>query len=292
MKRQFAQITRIILIALVSAFSYIAHALENNVIEHEISMGGNVRTALIFKPQVAARDELLPVVIALHGGLGNAENMRDTTHLDQLGAREKFITVYPNGTGLRFLKNRRTWNAGRCCGPAVKKSIDDVTYLSRLIDDLVLNYHVDPKKVYVTGFSNGAMMAYRLACELPHKISAIVPVSGTLAMEHCSTASSVAILHIHGETDENVPVSGGEGSRSVAGVKHRSIKGTMDMLLENRGCDSPEIEDVNHLSRSRYECRDGADIQLLLIKNTGHVWPEEISPNETVWDFVRQFSKK
>ena len=191
-----------------------------------------------------------------------------------------------------FLKNRRTWNAGRCCGPAVKKSVDDVTYLSRLIDDLVQYYNVDPKKVYVTGFSNGAMMAYRLACEIPDKIAAIIPVSGTLALEHCSRSNSVAVLHIHGEIDENVPVAGGEGSRSVAGVKHRSIESTMNMLLAHRGCGTPTVEETSVVSKSRYECREGADIQLLLIKNVGHVWPEEISPNKTVWDFAGQFSKK
>ncbi|MAY42480.1 MULTISPECIES: PHB depolymerase family esterase [unclassified Neptuniibacter] len=285
-------VVRAILIAVLAAFSCLVSALDGNVIEHEVSIDSDVRTALIYKPKRADSHNLTPAVIALHGGLGNAENMQSTTGFDHLAELENFVTVYPNGTGLRFLKNRRTWNAGRCCGPAVKKSVDDVTYLSRLIDDLVLNYNVDPKKVYVTGFSNGAMMAYRLACEIPDKIAAIIPVSGTLAVEHCSRANSVAVLHIHGEIDENVPVAGGEGSRSVAGVKHRSIKSTMDMLLAHRGCGTPTVEESSVVSKSRYECREGADIQLLLIKNAGHVWPEEISPNKTVWDFARQFSKK
>lgn len=286
------QIVRIVLIALAGTFSTVLFALDRKAIEHDVTVDGDARSALIYQPTSLSNQDRVPALLVLHGGLGNAENMRETTFLDKLGETERFVTVYPNGTGLRFLKSRKTWNAGRCCGPAVKRKIDDVGYLSQLIDDLVANYHVDPAKVYVTGFSNGAMMAYRLACEIPNKIAAIVPISGTLAVEHCASANSVAVLHIHGETDQNVPVAGGEGSRSVAGVKHRSVKGTFDLLLANRKCDAPEIEQLSNVLKNSYRCSNGADMQLLMVRDSGHVWPEKITTNQTVWGFVREFVKK
>lgn len=273
----------------LSTFLYAGNEEE---VEHQIVMDkGDARTALIHFPLM--RDaETLPVLIVLHGGLGNAEHVQETTGLDKLGETEGFLTVYPNGTGLRFLKNRRTWNAGRCCGPAVKKSINDVGFLSRLIDDLVSDYQADPKKIYVTGFSNGAMMAYRLACEIPDKIAAIVPVSGTLAVDNCQAAIGVPILHIHGETDDNVPVLGGEGSRSVAGVKHRSVQDSLDIMMRDRGCGTAQTESFTHYERVKYDCTKGANVQLIMVKNSGHVWPEKIQANRTVWDFVSQFIKK
>ena len=240
-----------------------------------------------------------PVIIALHGGLGNAERMEKSSNLNTLADREKFIVVYPEGTNVKMLKKAHTWNAGVCCGAAVKKNIDDVEFLSRMIDDLVKNYHGDPKRIYVTGMSNGAMMAYRLACERPEKIAAIVPVAGTLAIPQCSTtATEIPVLHIHGEQDTNVPIHGGKGKRSVAGIEHRSVYETMDLLARNRECQKPVVsEDKPDLELTVYQCSRGADIQLLRLKRAGHVWPEpsiegiNISAAELIWEFSRKFSK-
>ncbi|WP_067865311.1 alpha/beta hydrolase family esterase [Neptuniibacter marinus] len=272
------------------AFSTLLFAA-NEEVEHQILISGDKRTALIHFPLMHDTDKL-PALIVLHGGLGNAEHVQDTTGIDALGETEGFLTVYPNGTGLRFFKNRRTWNAGRCCGPAAKKTVDDVGFLSQLIDDLVSDYQADPKKIYITGFSNGAMMAYRLACEIPEKIAAIVPVSGTLAVDNCQSATAVPVLHIHGEADDNVPVLGGEGSRSVAGVKHRSVQDSLNIMMRERNCGTAQKEPFANYERVTYVCTKGANVQFIMIKNSGHVWPEKIQANRTVWSFVSQFVKK
>ena len=73
---------------------------------------------------------------------------------------------------------RYTWNADNCCGYAHRQNVDDVGFISALIEELVADYQVDPSRVSVTGFSNGAMMTFRLACELSGKIAAAAPYAG------------------------------------------------------------------------------------------------------------------
>jgi polyhydroxybutyrate depolymerase len=121
-----------------------------------------------------------PVVIALHGGGGHPENAVDISQFDVIAARERFIAVYPGGTGGTPGGRLLTWNAGHCCAYARENKIDDVGFISAMIDQLVRSGRADPKRIYVTGMSNGAMMTHVLARELPEKIAAIGPIVGAV----------------------------------------------------------------------------------------------------------------
>ena len=105
-----------------------------------------------------------PVVINFHGAGGNAAGHQKYTGLDKVADRENFIVIYPNGTG-PLKKKLLTWNAGSCCGYANKKNIDDVGFIKTIINQINNRLHVDLSKIYATGLSNGAMMAYRLAAD-------------------------------------------------------------------------------------------------------------------------------
>lgn len=89
---------------------------------------------------------------------------------------EGFIVVYPEGTSRRG--QLFTWKAGHCCGYAMEQRVNDVAFIGALIDALLARYPIDPKRVYVTGMSNGAMMAHRLGIELSEKVAAIAPAVG------------------------------------------------------------------------------------------------------------------
>lgn len=89
------------------------------------------------------------------------------TGLNQKADEAGFIAVYPNGTGSGF---RYFWNGGDCCGSAVQEQVDDVAFIRALLDNLAHKYRVDPSRIVVTGLSNGAIMAYRLASELSDRI--------------------------------------------------------------------------------------------------------------------------
>lgn len=285
--------------------SDVAAGGRGNTSVHEIRVGGEMRSFRLYRPN-AADDKGLPLMIVLHGGLGNASHMEKTTGMNKIADAGKFIVAYPDGTGGRLgaMKDRRTWNAGRCCGRAVKQNVNDVLFMEKMIAEIASKFSIDTRRVYATGMSNGAMLAYRLACEIPDKIAAIVPVSGTLAVDDCDRAKDVPVLHIHGDQDKNVPFAGGMGESSVAGVVHRSVPDTLDLLTRSRQCQAPKEETLEGgIQQVSYDCRDGAPVQLILIKGGEHAWPgghgrnnkasdgRYISASQKAWDFAKQFSK-
>ena len=270
---------------------------------YTVESDGLERTYKIYRPSVPF-SMILPVMIVLHGGLGNAEHIETSSEMNLVADTGPFIAVYPNGTGgiRKRIEDKRTWNAGNCCGLAVKKTIDDVKFIQKMIEDIALRYSIDRTRIYVTGISNGAMMAYRLACEIPERLAAIVPISGTMAIDSCEKGKDVPVMHIHGELDDNVPYSGGSGRRSVAGVPHRSIPETVQLMTEPRECRPPEMTYHDNRTTSSYRCAKGAPFFLVLLKNTGHTWPggrqEKINSkgdkylaSEQAWKFAKQFSK-
>lgn len=137
-----------------------------------IRVGNLVREFLIRIPDKLPQHTLLPVVISLHGTLGSAEQMMGFADFRPIAEREKFLIVCPEGI-------TQTWNDGRNT-KAHAAGIDDVSFIDELITHLISTYPADPKRVYVTGMSNGGFMASRLACELPHRIAAMAAVAATL----------------------------------------------------------------------------------------------------------------
>ncbi len=243
-------------------------------------------------------------MIVLHGGLGNADHIEKSSGMNLVADTGPFIVAYPNGTGgfLRRMENRRTWNAGKCCGVASRKSVDDVKFIKIMIEDIASQYNIDYSRIYVTGMSNGAMMAYRLACEIPELIAAIIPVSGTLAVDFCAKGKDVPVMHIHGELDEYVPYSGGTGHKSVARISHRSIPESIQIMIKPRQCPPPKIKYYDNRTTSSYVCAKGAPFTLVLLNNIGHSWPGGTQQNkkskdvdyfasEQAWKFAQQFSK-
>lgn len=269
-------------------------------IGYELIVGSEKRSFIVYQPKLSSTEKV-PLMIVLHGGLGNANHMEKVTGMDQVADQGRFIVAYPDGTGGRFrrMKNMRTWNAGNCCGRAVKTAVDDVLFIKKMIHFMNAEYPVDKNRVYVTGMSNGAMMAYRLACEIPECIAAIVPVSGTLALNTCDRAKDVPVLHIHGSKDENVPLNGGKGSKGISGVSHTSVFKTMDLMNRSRTPGPVRETRENGTRILRYENQGGGTICLYIVEGKGHVWPggskdsgnKAISASLKAWEFARQFSK-
>src|SRR5690242_20590722 len=132
--------------------------------EFYLTHEGLRRTYLLHIPPQASDAKPLPLVLSFHGAGSNATVMRAYTHMDRAADRDGYIVAYPNGSsglGDKFL----TWNAGNCCGPAQLLRIDDVGFSLNVLDDIAARANVDKSRVYATGLSNGAMMAYRLAAE-------------------------------------------------------------------------------------------------------------------------------
>ncbi|MES9990544.1 MAG: PHB depolymerase family esterase [Candidatus Thiodiazotropha sp.] len=289
---KFTRLHNYLLLALL-LFTSISSVAERQLIEtHSVVVDGNERSYIVYKPIYLPPNP--PLMLVLHGGLGNAQAMQKTTHMDRVADKHGFIVVYANGVAGRLMKKRRTWNAGACCGKAVKTNANDVGYLEEIITEMASKYHIDTKRVYITGFSNGAMMAYRMACERPEKVAAIVPVSGTLAVNRCDGVKDVPVLHIHGDLDDNVPFRGGKGGRSVSGVNHKSVDETLNIVKKRRQCTLTDtLNQSTNIQVKKYVCKNGLPVVLYTVHNGGHEWPEkgELSASETVWNFVKSHSK-
>lgn len=273
------------------------HDLVSNV----LTVDGAEREYFIYKPATAT-SKGLPLMIVLHGGLGKAEIIERTTNMDEVADNNHFVVAYPNGTGGSgfFMGDKFTWNAGDCCGPAQKNNVNDVKFIRMMIDDIERKYAIDNTRIYVVGHSNGAMMAYRLACEIPDKIAAIVSVSGTLTMDRCAGANKVAILEIHGDQDTNVPLGGGKGS-GISGVTFRSVADSLDIMMKTRQCRPPTHTSSGGIEKTIYSCSQGAPVELAINVGGTHPWPggngyrrndvNGYSATNEAWQFVKNFSK-
>lgn len=254
--------------------------------------------------------EKYPLVFAFHGGGTNARFMQRFCNLDETAEREGFVLVYPNGTG----RTRRglTWNAGLCCGYAQRHQSDDVGFVDRVIEDVRSQLPIDERAIFATGMSNGGMMSYRLADELSHRFAAIAPVAGGVATESIAPSQPVSVFHIHGTSDEYVPMMGGRGKRSRPGLIAPKIQQSIDSWVTANGCNrDPEVRTFDASSYpqrdSRYlNGRHGTEVRYLIIEGGGHTWPGqkthlefelgpvaiEIDANALIWAFFDSHRRK
>ncbi|MBI4867451.1 MAG: polyhydroxybutyrate depolymerase [Candidatus Wallbacteria bacterium] len=242
--------------------------------ERLLAFGGRQRRYELHVPASYDATRPVSVVLDFHGGGGSASGARRGTNMDRTSERGGFLAVYPDGTG-RFARRMLTWNAGYCCGYAQKQGVDDVGFTAALLDDLARFFRVDAKRVYATGLSNGGLMSYRLACELPERIAAIASVAGPMGVEDCRPGRPVPVMHIHGTADQNAPYEGGVGAHSITRLPHRSVAWTLARWRElNRCAGAPKIETKGRVrTESWTPSPGGAEIVLITIEGGGHVWP-------------------
>ena len=224
----------------------------------------------------------------LHGGGDTAVDARRDYLWEDIAAEEGIAVVYPDGIG-------GSWNAGGCCDPAAEDGVDDVAFLTALIDELLATQPIDPARVYVTGFSNGGLMAYRLACETDI-FAAIAPVGATL-VSACDDPDPVSVLAVHGDADKIVPLSGQipNGTSYTNGTPIEELSAfwrTVD------GCGEPTAETVGDVTTTSAECPDGRAVDLIMVAGAGHQWPgslvlvsgvdatsDALDATATIWSF-------
>ncbi|MDQ7826654.1 MAG: PHB depolymerase family esterase [Candidatus Eremiobacteraeota bacterium] len=262
---------------------------------------GLTRTYILYLP-VREFEKHPPLVIALHGGGGTAQKMAGFTvkGFQKMADRDEFLLCYPDGV-------EGHWNDGRGISEyrAHKGNIDDVGFLTALIDSLVKNYGVDPARVYVTGASNGALMAYRLACEATGKIAAIAPVicpMGEAVYKGPKPAMPISVMIINGTDDPLAPYKGGDihlGKKTLG--KAVSTKETVEYFVKLNGCEkAPRTESLPDADpgdgctatvETYGSGREGTEVILYTIKNGGHTWPggTQYLPEKVVGKVCRDF---
>jgi len=285
----------------------------------ELTFGGLRRRYIVHVP--AGADQPLPVMLALHGGGGSAAQFKADNGLDPVADAHHFLAVYPDGTG-PLRTTLLTWDAGtNCCGWALEHKVDDVGFLTAVIEDLARRTPIDRHRIYVTGHSNGAIMAYRFAAERADLVAAIVPVSGAMAMANFHPSRPVAILDLHSVDDPRAPYDGGIGPPfpgTNSRVLHAPVKDGLEAWANNNGCRlSPDSvstqvgQGVNAgqtATRFVYRgCRPGGDIVHIRFTGVGHGWPGApqrpmmrgilgrstslVDASEAAWDFASRYMR-
>jgi polyhydroxybutyrate depolymerase len=238
----------------------------------------------------------LPVVLILHGVGDNAEKAAQMSQFNTLADKEKIIVAYPNG----FSKTKSfSWNAGYCCGEAVRTKTDDATFLSNIVTDVSQKYVIDPKRVYIAGFSNGGMLVYQLWASNTGMFAAGVVVSGGVAKlsEPILTtgANTMSLLVIHGKNDWSIPYFGGVG-KTYPTVNFLPFEKVKKLMTDRADCKQIDIDTKDkEVQVSRYGyCENNRDFVFYDLNNGVHWWPEKLdggkSTNEVIWEFLKRHS--
>jgi len=253
--------------------------------------------------------------MVLHGGGGSAEFVSKVYRWPELSEREGCLVVFPEATledparPVSLRENPRIWNDGSTRSAVAYRNVDDIGYLAAVLDDLQANFAVDADRVFVTGFSNGASMTFRVGIELSDRIAAIAPVSGHLCLKSPQPARAMSMLYIIGLADPLNPMAGGPRRSPWGEIRHKPP--VMDSILTwVRLIETSEQAELMHRADGveivRYgPGRTGHEVQLYTIEGQGHEWPgaprtlpsiitgpqtDKLDATQAVWDFFAQTS--
>lgn len=263
------------------------------------------RFALVHVPRGWQAAQASPLVMALHGGGGGAIYQASDALYGLVGKSEQagFIAVFPNGVSKVRNGMLATWNAGECCAQARDQDVDDVGFLRAVVADVRRRLSIDARRVYAIGMSNGAMMAYRLACEASDVFSGIMAVAGTDNTRACAPARPVPILHVHARDDDRVLYEGGAGRkfrREDLVNDFTSVPATIRKWVGINRADATaqRVLAVPGAWCERHPAGEGgAPVQLCVTKTGGHSWPggrkvrdqaapsQAIRANDVMWEF-------
>lgn len=217
-----------------------------------------------------------PVVIVLHGGQGSAEAQRERSGFDGLAVSEGFTVVYAEGT--EWAPGRHAWNTGFLMRRQVGQ-VNDIAYLDAVIDLLIRDHGADPRKIFMTGSSNGAMMTLVYATQRAERLAAIAPVVGAMFSFDTKPSRPLPIMLINGGQDNEVPSEGGFSrnplvSRNQA-VPYKSLPETVQFWAAvNRSLTPPVITRTGPVTTSVYRAVPNGAVTISVVDDVGgHGWP-------------------
>jgi polyhydroxybutyrate depolymerase len=280
-----------------------------------ISVNNQERQYRLYVPRSYDTSQPAPLVLVLHGGGGNARSMvryvGDSFHA--VAERDGVIIAYPEAI-------EGTWNDGRGLDvTAQRDNIDDVAFITQLIDHLSTELAIDPQRIYATGISNGGHMSFRLACQVPEKLAAIAIVTASLSESlaaACSPAQAISVMLMNGVEDPISPYEGGE-IRVGNTVRGRvlSTDATIQFWATHNQC-ADEVsqttqdniaDDGTSLVITRYNaCNENTSVLLYSIVGGGHTWAgmrqylgerligitsREVDGVEAIWAFFQEFQR-
>jgi len=256
--------------------------------------------ALLRLPETLQAGERVPLLLVLHGFGVSSSLLIAKAGLNRVADQKKFAYLAPEGA--RDALGRPFWNAGKSCCDLDHRQIDDVKRLRELLDANLSHASVDPKRVFVIGYSNGGFMAQRLACDVGDRIAGVVSVAGASPSPDvpCTQNSALSVLAIHGDGDPIVHYGGGTVFDRTDVQPHSSALDTAKYWARHLSCggtprtvDRIDLEPYvpeRETSIQRYDDCRGA-VELWTVKGGGHYVALQPPALEAIWGFVQAHAK-
>ena len=274
-------------------------------VEDTLMIFGRNRFFKVHPPLGYTVQKEYPVVFVFHGGGGNPDNIEKTTDFSAKADKEGFIVVYPYGTG-SFPKKLLTWNTWDCCGYADKKNIDDVSFIKKVLEIIKTKYSVNQNMIFATGLSNGGMMCYLLACEMPDQFAAVAPVAATMFDENqCTANSEISMIIFNSIDDKHIPYEGGIGDESIVKVEKMPVEKVVNFWVNKFNCVLLNKTEVSSYNKIDYMNKKGTEIIFYKMMGGGHSWPggergrlfadkpvKDVSATDLIWDFFKNHPKQ
>ena len=262
-----------------------------------IYSGGMYRNYRIYIPAIYTGATARPLIINMHGYTSNALQQQFYSNFEPIADTANFLMVYPNGT---FSGGSQFWNAG-----ISSIGVNDISFLSNLIDSLKSQYNIDLNRVYSTGMSNGGFMSHTLACELSNRITAIASVTGSIFVSqygtNCHPTRPVPVMQIHGTADGTVPYLGNSTMAPIDSVVKYWVKKNNCSLIPTTTA-VPNINLTDGCTADHFVYSGGtlgSTVEHYRVNSGAHTWPgapfsigvtnQDFSASKEIWRFFRPF---
>jgi polyhydroxybutyrate depolymerase len=287
-----------ILIAISALALALQPASADDAREISLAIDGTPRRATLVND--FGKGGAVPVVIVLHGGQGSAADQRERTGFDGLAVAEGFTVVYPEGT--EWAPGRHAWNTGYLMRRQVGQS-NDIAYLDALIDILIRDHSADPRRIYMTGGSNGAMMTLVYATQRAERLAAIGPVVGAMFSFETQPSRPLPIMFINGGQDNEVPSEGGFSRNPLVArnqvAPYKPLAETVQFWVTVNGSLTPPVTTrTGSVTTSVYRAPSDGAVTISVVDDVGgHGWPgtqarrqgnnpiQSFDGAERVWEF-------
>lgn len=236
------------------------------MVQQLIMVGSDERLVTLYLPPMGPA-ATAPLLILLHANGESPAAMVRESGIDLLAAREGVIVALPPA------RDRR-WQALQQLGEAPAPS-SDVAYVSGLIDQLLADQPVDPSRVYVAGFSMGAALTDRIACQLADRVAAVAIDAGTPWGGACEPSAPVSVLVMHGTADATFSIE--RASQMVD--RWRTLAG-----CPSDGAPPPEV--IGPATIATYACEAGADVTFVTVEGGAHRWFTQPDATALAWEFL------
>lgn len=272
-------------------------AQSQTTVQGNFTFEGIERSYLLYVPASYSAQSAAPLLLNLHGYGSNMNEQMQYGEFRPIADTAGFLLVVPNGTP--DFNNTMHWNTFGT------SNVNDVGFLSALMDTISMHYNVDPHRLYSTGMSNGGFMSYSLACFLNNRMAAIASVTGTMTTANfmsCIPTRPVPVMQIHGTADGTVPYNGNAFFLSVPTI--------LTHWIDVNNCNAtpevtllPDVNTADGCTAEHYLYSGGdagSTVEHYKIIGGGHSWPGaplninvtnmDFNASAVIWQFLRKYN--